>query len=135
MIDLRSLHRLARLDRINRLERLVVVAMPLALALGGLPGLAFAAGADASAPSSMGRTAAPRDTAAATDETIMADVKRSLATIQGVDPSSIDVRAVDGVVRLQGAIRDESLRATILKAAKDVRGVTAVSDELRVSAR
>lgn len=112
---------------------LVFCTVPLAGALCLLPVHAGAAGADASVPSSMGRTAAPRDTAAATDETITVDVKHALAGISGIDAARINVRAVDGVVRLQGPIRDESQRATVLKAAKDVRGVTAVSDELRVA--
>ncbi|WP_156545868.1 BON domain-containing protein [Cupriavidus sp. D384] len=125
MMDFRSQHR--------ALRRLVICMVPVASALWSLPHIATAAGADASIPSSTGRTAAPRDTAAATDETIMVDVRQALAGIGGLDASRIDVRSVDGVVRLQGAIRDESQRAAALKAAKDVRGVSAVSDELRVA--
>lgn len=114
-------------------QRIVICTVPLACALWSFPHHAMGAGADASVPSSTGRTAAARDTEAATDETITVDVKHALAEVRGLDASRIDVRAVDGVVRLQGAIRDESQRAAALKAAKDVRGVSAVSDELRVA--
>ena len=125
MMDFRLSHR--------TLLRIVICTVPLAGAIWSPPRIATAAGADASIPSSTGRTAAPRDMAAATDETITVDVRHALAAIGGLDMSRIDVRSVDGVVRLQGAIRDESQRDAALKAAKDVRGVSAVSDELRVA--
>ncbi|CAG2151866.1 BON domain-containing protein [Cupriavidus plantarum] len=113
----------------------VIAATALIVAITATPILVNAAGGDADAPTSTGRTAAPRDTAAATDRTITTAVKARLAATQGVDADRIDVKTVDGVVRLEGNVRDESQRAAVLKAAKDTRGVTAVSDELRAGSQ
>lgn len=113
----------------------VIAATALIVAITATPILVNAAGGDADTPSSTGRTTAPRDTAATTDRTITTAVKAKLATLPGADASRIDVKTVDGVVRLEGNVRDESQRAAVLKAAKDTSGVTAVSDELRVAGK
>jgi hyperosmotically inducible protein len=104
----------------------------LALAVTTLCGAGMAAPTDApEAPSSTGRTAAPRDTQATSDRTITAEVKARLAAIHGLNAGNIRVTTTDGVVKLEGTVRDDTQRATVMKLARDVRGVTAVSDELR----
>ncbi|MFP3740846.1 BON domain-containing protein, partial [Burkholderia sp. SIMBA_019] len=60
-------------------------------------------------------------------------VKARLASAKGLDAQRITVNTVDGVVRLEGTVRNESQRALALQAAREVRGVTAVSDEMRAA--
>lgn len=116
--------------KVRLLPGAVISATSLLVAVVATPVLVMAAGADADTPSSTGRTAAPRDTAASTDRAITADVQAKLASVQGIDANRIKVTTVDGVVKLEGIVRNETQRANVLKAAKDTRGVTAVSDEL-----
>jgi hypothetical protein len=85
----------------------------------------------APAPSSPGRTAEPRDTQATSDRTITNEVRSRLASSRGLDPASIRVSTTDGVVRLEGTVRDDAQRASVMDMARGVRGVTAVSDELK----
>ncbi|WER48530.1 BON domain-containing protein [Cupriavidus sp. WKF15] len=83
------------------------------------------------APSSPGRTAEPRDTQAGSDRAITTEVRARLASSRGLDPASIRVSTTDGVVRLEGTVRDDAQRARVMDMARSVRGVTAVSDELK----
>jgi len=119
--------------KVRMLPGVLIVAGSLTVIAVTTPVLVSAAGADADTPSSTGRTAAPRDTAAATDNTITSSVKARLASAQGLDAQRITVNTVDGVVRLEGTVRNESQRALALQAAREVRGVTAVSDEMRAA--
>lgn len=121
--------------KVRLLPGVVITATSFIVAVAATPVLVMAAGADADTPSSTGRTAAPRDTAAASDRTITATVQAKLAAVPGVDVNRIKVNTVDGVVRLEGTIRDEAQRENILQAAKDTRGVTAVSDELHAASK
>ncbi|SOY67432.1 conserved hypothetical protein; putative phospholipid-binding: alpha/beta predicted fold BON domain [Cupriavidus taiwanensis] len=113
-------------------SRIAALALPLAvLALAG-SGPATAAATDApAAPSSTGRTAAPRDTAAASDRAITAEVQARLANARTLDPGRIRVSTTDGVVKLEGTVRDDKQRTMAMELARSVRGVSAVSDELR----
>jgi len=113
--------------KVRMLPGVLIVAGSLTVIAVTTPVLVSAAGADADTPSSTGRTAA------ATDNTITSSVKARLASAQGLDAQRITVNTVDGVVRLEGTVRNESQRALALQAAKEVRGVTAVSDELRAA--
>ncbi|SPS00293.1 BON domain-containing protein [Cupriavidus taiwanensis] len=112
--------------------RIAALALPLAvLAMAAAePGIAAPTDAPA-APSSTGRTAAPRDTAAASDRTITAEVQARLANARTLDPSKIRVSTTDGVVKLEGTVRDDKQRTMAMELARSVRGVSAVSDELR----
>lgn len=83
------------------------------------------------APSSPGRTAEPRDTQAGSDRDITAEVRARLASSRTVDPANIRVSTTDGVVRLEGTVRDDAQRARVMDMARGVRGVTAVSDEMK----
>ncbi|CAG9182695.1 hypothetical protein LMG23992_04802 [Cupriavidus laharis] len=83
------------------------------------------------APSSPGRTAEPRDTQASNDRTITTEVRSRLSAARGLDPANIRVSTTDGVVRLEGTVRDDAQRASVMEMARSVRGVTAVSDELK----
>ncbi|WP_423199545.1 MULTISPECIES: BON domain-containing protein [unclassified Cupriavidus] len=121
--------------KVRLLPGVVITATSLIVAIAATPVLVMAAGADADTPSSTGRTAAPRDTAATSDRAITANVQAKLAAVPGVDINRIKVNTVDGVVRLEGTIRDEAQRENILQAAKDTRGVTAVSDELHTASK
>lgn len=117
--------------KVRMLPGVGIAAASLTVVVVTTPVLVAAAGADADTPSSTGRTAAPRDTAATTDNNITSTVKSRLASAKGLDAQRITVNTVDGVVRLEGTVRNESQRARALQTAKEVRGVTAVSDELR----
>ena len=83
------------------------------------------------APSSPGRTAEPRDTQASSDRDITTEVRARLASSRAIDPANIRVSTTDGVVRLEGTVRDDAQRARVMDLARGVRGVTAVSDELK----
>ncbi|WP_265921252.1 BON domain-containing protein [Cupriavidus nantongensis] len=111
--------------------RIAALALPLVLAMAAsAPGIAASTDAPA-APSSTGRTAAPRDTAAASDRAITAEVQARLANARTLDPSRIRVSTTDGVVKLEGTVRDDKQRTMAMELARSVRGVSAVSDELR----
>lgn len=113
-------------------SRIAALALPLAVLAMAAPGPATAAPTDApAAPSSTGRTAAPRDTAAASDRAITAEVQARLANARTLDPGRIRVSTTDGVVKLEGTVRDDKQRTMAMELARSVRGVTAVSDELR----
>ena len=83
------------------------------------------------APSSPGRTAEPRDTQASSDSDITTEVRARLASSRAGDAANIRVSTTDGVVRLEGTVRDDTQRASVMDTARRVRGVTAVSDELK----
>lgn len=108
------------------------LALPLAVLAMAASQAIPAAPTDApSAPSSTGRTAAPRDTEAASDRAITTEVRARLANARTLDPARIRVSTTDGVVRLEGTVRDDKQRTMAMDLARSVRGVTAVSDELR----
>ncbi|AGW94204.1 BON domain-containing protein [Cupriavidus sp. DF5525] len=108
------------------------LALPLAVLAMAASQAIPAAPTDAPpAPSSTGRTAAPRDTEAASDRAITTEVRARLANARTLDPAKIRVSTTDGVVRLEGTVRDDKQRIMAMDLARSVRGVTAVSDELR----
>ena len=112
--------------------RIAASALPLAVLAMAACAPGIAAPTDApTAPSSTGRTAAPRDTAAVSDRAITAEVQARLANARTLDPSRIRVSTTDGVVRLEGTVRDDKQRTMAMELARSVRGVSAVSDELR----
>ncbi|CAM2966766.1 BON domain-containing protein [Cupriavidus taiwanensis] len=112
--------------------RIATLALPLAVLAMAVSGPGIAAPTDApAAPSSTGRTAAPRDTAAASDRAITAEVQARLASARTLDPGKIRVSTTDGVVKLEGTVRDDKQRTMAMELARSVRGVSAVSDELR----
>ncbi|SPA42876.1 conserved hypothetical protein; putative phospholipid-binding: alpha/beta predicted fold BON domain [Cupriavidus taiwanensis] len=115
-----------------RYRFLAALALPLAvLAMtASAPGMAAPTDAPA-APSSTGRTAAPRDTAAVSDRAITAEVQARLANARTLDPGKIRVSTTDGVVKLEGTVGDDKQRTMAMELARSVRGVSAVSDELR----
>ncbi|SPA51515.1 BON domain-containing protein [Cupriavidus taiwanensis] len=113
-------------------SRIAALALPLAvLAMAGSRPATAAATDAPGAPSSTGRTAAPRDTAAASDRAITAEVQARLAKARTLDPGKIRVSTTDGVVKLEGTVRDDKQRTMAMELARSVRGVSAVSDELR----
>ncbi|MBP0631556.1 MULTISPECIES: BON domain-containing protein [unclassified Cupriavidus] len=113
----------------SRIRRL---ALPLAvLVMAAAPAVPAAPTDAPAAPSSTGRTAAPRDTAIASDRAITSEVRARLASAGTLDPAKIRVSTMDGVVKLEGSVRDDKQRALAMELARSVRGVTAVSDELR----
>jgi osmotically-inducible protein OsmY len=113
----------------SRIARLALLLAVLAMA-ASQPAAAAATDAPA-APSSTGRTAEPRDTAPASDRAITAEVKARLANARALDPGKIRVSTTDGVVKLEGTVRDDKQRTIAMELARSVRGVSAVSDELR----
>lgn len=116
----------------SRIRRLALPLAALAvLAMSAAPSVPAAPADAAAAPSSTGRTAAPRDTELASDRTITAEVQARLANARTLDPAKIRVSTTDGVVKLEGSVRDDKQRATAMELARSVRGVAAVSDELR----
>ncbi|SOZ38650.1 BON domain-containing protein [Cupriavidus neocaledonicus] len=113
-------------------SRITTLALPLAVLAMAASQPVMAAPTDApAAPSSTGRTAAPRDTAAASDRAITAEVQARLASARTLDPARIRVSTTDGVVKLEGTVRDDKQRTMAMELARSVRGVSAVSDELR----
>ncbi|NUT17282.1 MAG: BON domain-containing protein [Cupriavidus sp.] len=113
-------------------SRIAALALPLAVLATATSKPVIAAPGDApAAPSSTGRTAAPRDTAAASDRAITAEVQARLAKARTLDPARIRVSTTDGVVKLEGTVRDDKQRTMAMELARSVRGVSAVSDELR----
>ncbi|SOZ17848.1 conserved hypothetical protein; putative phospholipid-binding: alpha/beta predicted fold BON domain [Cupriavidus taiwanensis] len=113
-------------------SRIAALALPLAVLATAASAPGTAAPTDApAAPSSTGRTAAPRDTAAASDRAITAEVQARLANARTLDPARIRVSTTDGVVKLEGTVRDDKQRTMAMELARSVRGVSAVSDELR----
>ncbi|QYY28695.1 BON domain-containing protein [Cupriavidus pinatubonensis] len=116
--------------RLRANSRLVVPAVAAALLFAGT--IANGAPTDPpAAPSSPGRTVAPRDTEATTDRAITTEVRSRLSATRGLEPANIRVSTTDGVVRLEGTVRDDAQRARVMETARGVRGVTAVSDELK----
>ncbi|WP_432260727.1 BON domain-containing protein [Cupriavidus sp. TMH.W2] len=112
--------------------RIARLALPLAALAIAASRAVPAAPTDApAAPSSTGRTAAPRDTEAASDRAITAEVRARLANARSPDLARIRVSTTDGVVKLEGTVRDEKQRTMAMELARSVRGVSAVSDELR----
>ncbi len=113
-----------------RRARRLALARPAALLF---PGSAIhAAPTDpVAALSSPGRTAEPRDTQASSDRDITAELRSRLASSRLIDPGTIRVSTTDGVVRLEGTVRDDAQRTSVMDMARGVRGVTAVSDELK----
>ncbi|MDQ0142294.1 BON domain-containing protein [Cupriavidus necator] len=108
------------------------LALPLAVLAMAASRPAASAATDApAAPSSTGHTAAPRDTAAASDRAITAEVQARLANARTLDRAKIRVSTTDGVVKLEGTVRDDKQRTMAMELARSVRGVSAVSDELR----
>ncbi len=73
-------------------------------------------------------TAAPPDTS---DRAITAEVQARLANTRALDRARIRVSTTDGVVKLEGTVRDDKQRTMAMELARSVRGVSAVSDELR----
>ncbi|BDB27669.1 BON domain-containing protein [Cupriavidus sp. P-10] len=113
-------------------SRIRHLALPLAVFAMAVAPAVPAAPTDApAAPSSTGRTAAPRDTEIASDRTITSEVQARLANARTLAPAKIRVSTTDGVVKLEGSVRDDKQRAMAMELARSVRGVTAVSDELR----
>ncbi|WP_354684374.1 BON domain-containing protein [Cupriavidus necator] len=106
------------------------LALPLAV-LAASPAVQAAHQDAPAAPSSTGRTAAPRDTEVASDRAITSEVRARLANARTLDPAKIRVSTTDGVVKLEGTVRDDKQRTMAMELARSVRGVTAVSDELR----
>ncbi|ODV41938.1 hypothetical protein AWV79_31825 [Cupriavidus sp. UYMMa02A] len=117
-------------DRLRAKPHIIAPAVAAALLFAGTAN--HAAPTDAPpAPSSTGRTAAPRDTEASSDRAITNEVRSRLSATRGVDPAKIRVSTTDGVVRLEGTVRDDAQRASLVEMTREVRGVTAVSDELK----
>ena len=113
-------------------SRIARLALPLAVLAMAASQAVAAAPADAPvAPSSTGRTTAPRDTEAASDRAITAEVQARLANTRALDRARIRVSTTDGVVKLEGTVRDDKQRTMAMELARSVRGVSAVSDELR----
>ncbi|GLC93004.1 hypothetical protein Tamer19_24120 [Cupriavidus sp. TA19] len=113
-------------------SRIRHLALPLAVFAMAVAPAVPAAPTDApAAPSSTGRTAAPRDTEITSDRTITSEVQARLANARTLAPAKIRVSTTDGVVKLEGSVRDDKQRAMAMELARSVRGVTAVSDELR----
>lgn len=120
-----------------------LLAASLVLALAGCrhPAEASRGGADATPQSSADasnapsrtRTAAPRDKQVQSDRAISDEVRARLRA-GAIEPERVRVNTVDGVVELEGTVRDESERDRALRSAKDVPGVSAVSDKLRTAA-
>jgi osmotically-inducible protein OsmY len=113
-------------------SRIARLALPLAVLAMAASQAVTAAPADApAAPSSTGRTAASRDTEAVSDRAITAAVQARLANTRVLDRARIRVSTTDGVVKLEGTVRDDKQRTMAMELARSVRGVSAVSDELR----
>ncbi|WP_144144710.1 BON domain-containing protein [Paraburkholderia sp. BCC1884] len=91
----------------------------------------YAQASDAMAPS----TAAPATSAKATKKAngqLGRKVRSALAKTQGVDVSSIAVRARGGAVTLTGSVPNQGQIDAAGEAAKGVAGVTSVSNKLTV---
>ena len=88
-----------------------------------------AGAADAASPAETEPAAAPSQ-ASRSDSALVRDVRRAFTRTSGLNPSNIHVTARDGVVTLTGSVPRESQIQRAGDAAKSVRGVTEVSNEL-----
>jgi osmotically-inducible protein OsmY len=79
-----------------------------------------------------GITMGPMNSIPRTDLDIQLDVEEELEWTPDVDPASIGVSVRDGVVTLSGEVRTYVERTAAKRAARQVKGVTALVDELSV---
>jgi hyperosmotically inducible periplasmic protein len=73
--------------------------------------------------------------AAAGDALLTTEVKAKLITVDINSTTSLGVRVADGVATLTGAVRSSADRGKMVAAARSVKGITEVVDQLRVDAR
>ncbi|RFU45937.1 BON domain-containing protein [Paraburkholderia sp. DHOC27] len=104
-------------------------------ALGGVVAVVlacnvYAQSSDAAATDAMAAPSAK--SVKKTDRTLGRKVRSALAKAQGVDVSSISVRARGGAVTLTGSVPDQSQIDKATAAAQGVAGVTSVSNKLTV---
>ncbi|MFP3183560.1 MAG: BON domain-containing protein [Paraburkholderia sp.] len=71
-------------------------------------------------------------TAPASNPALAKQVRHALARTNGLDPTHIYVRVVNGAVRLAGSAKTEHQIDLAVKAAQDVSGVIAVKNDLSV---
>jgi len=65
------------------------------------------------------------------DADIAAEVRQVLTGLLLIDETSVQVAAAGGRVTLSGRVASEGIRATVVRIASEVDGVTQVTDELR----
>jgi hyperosmotically inducible periplasmic protein len=105
-------------------------ALPLAAA-----SLALALAGCSSAPQNAPGPTFTQVEAAAGDALLTTEVKAKLITVDINSTTSLGVRVADGVATLTGAVRTSADRVRMVAAARSVRGVTEVVDQLRVDPR
>jgi hyperosmotically inducible periplasmic protein len=71
----------------------------------------------------------------ATDALLTTEVKAKLITVDVNSTASLGVRVSGGVATLTGSVRTAAARAKTVAAARSVKGIHAVRDELRVDPR
>jgi hyperosmotically inducible periplasmic protein len=101
-------------------------------ALGGVVAVVIACNGYAQSSDAMasGTMAAPSTKKA--DHSLGRKVRSALAKTQGVNVSSISVRAHGGAITLTGSVPDESQIEKATQVAQSVAGVTSVSNKLTV---
>lgn len=72
---------------------------------------------------------------AARDALLAAAVKARVTAVDFDSATSVRVQAQNGHVTIRGVVHDAAKKAAMIKAAKDIPGVTTVSDQLTVNAR
>jgi hyperosmotically inducible protein len=102
-------------------------AFPLAAA-----SLALALAGCSSAPQNAPAPNFTQVEAAAGDALLTTEVKAKLITVDINSTTSLGVRVSDGVATLSGSVRTTAARAQMVAAARSVKGVTEVVDQLRV---
>ncbi|MBZ5789681.1 BON domain-containing protein [Burkholderia contaminans] len=117
------------------LQRILIVSA-VAFSIAAVSGVAWAASDQASAAVSGGASMAPppasMDNARrAADRRLTRRVSAALARTRGLNATRIVVRARSGVVTLRGGVSDGQQAAMAVEAARQVDGVTQVTNQLR----
>jgi hyperosmotically inducible protein len=102
-------------------------ALPLAAA-----SLALALAGCSSAPQNAPAPNFTQMEAAAGDALLTTEIKAKLITVDINSTTSLGVRVADGVATLSGTVRTPADRGRMVAAARSVRGITEVVDQLRV---
>lgn len=90
------------------------------------------------APAARDRPATPPTAGSSqpvSDSVVTVKVKAGLVAAKGLESKRIHVKTVDGIVYLTGLVASESQRSLALQTARNVEGVTSVSDGLAIGAQ
>ena len=100
--------------------------LPTAAATSGAP-------IDATGAAALGATGAATAATPVSDATLKTDVQSALKADKQASTLKLDVKSVDGVVVLNGAVPSTKAATYVIELASSVQGVKGVKNELKVS--